>query len=106
MWMAGAVALGLVIWFAGARFVLRNAELSAHMTPRTCRANGFLSGPALNDEHRAVIASLGGITTVIRNTPRRQHLRVLRTYIDNFSADRVFDAQFIPAMQAAYRPSG
>lgn len=96
MWMAGAVALGLVIWFAGAWFVLRNAELSAYDTAQVPRQR-FSSGPALNDEHRAVIASLGGITTVIRNTPRRQHLRVLRTYIDNFSADRVFDAQFIPA---------
>ena len=89
------MALGLVIWFSGAWYVLRNADLSAYDDSQLPRQR-FSSGPALNDEHRAVIASLGGITAVIHDTPRRQHLRVLRAYIHNFSADRVFDAQSIP----------
>ena len=91
-----ALMLALAIWLVGARYV-RGPDLQAFDNP----ADGsprqrFSSGPTLNDEHRAVIASLGGITATVKNTPRRQHLRVLRDYIDNFSADRVFDAQFVP----------
>ena len=95
VWMVGAMALGLVVWLGGAWYVLRDADLSAFDDAPVPRQR-FSSGPSLNDEHRAVIASLSGITVAIHNTPRRQHLRVLREYIDNFSTNRVFDAQFNP----------
>lgn len=98
-WILTAAVLGLTIWFVGAR-LLRGADLSAfdsradsHPQPQRQR---FSSGPALNDEHRAVIASLGGIAATVKGTPRSQHLGLLRDYMDNFSAKRVFAAQFIP----------
>lgn len=96
-WIVITLVLALAIWFVGAWYV-RGPDLQAFDRPAGgSPGQRFSSGPSLNDEHRAVIASLGGITAVVKNTPRRQHLRVLRDYIDNFSADRVFDAQFIPA---------
>lgn len=95
-----ALVLTLAIWFLGAWY-LRGPDLQAFDTPGPGNAvaprQRFSTGPSLNDEHRAVIASLGGITASVKNTPRRQHLRILRDYMDNFSADRVFDAQFVPA---------
>jgi len=97
--VVAALVLALAIWFLGAWY-LRGPDLQAFDTPGPGRPvaprQRFSSGPLLNDEHRAVIASLGGITASVQNTPRRHHLRILRDYMDNFSADRVFDAQFVP----------
>jgi acetyl esterase/lipase len=56
----------------------------------------FSSGPAPNDEHRAVIASLAGIAATLKGAPRGKHLGLLRTYMDNLGAARSFDAQFVP----------
>nr|WP_295782711.1 alpha/beta hydrolase [Rhodoferax sp.] len=95
-WIVIGLVAALAIWFVGAWHV-RGPDLQAFDTLADGRPRQrFSSGPTLNDEHRAVIASLGGITAIVKNTPRLQHLRVLRNYIDNFSADRVFDAQFVP----------
>ena len=99
LWIVTAIALSLAIWFAGAWY-LRGADLRAFDKAADDKAQArrqrFSSGPCLNDEHRTVIASLGGIATTVRNTPRRQHLGLLRSYMDSFSAERRFDAQFIP----------
>ncbi|MES2949280.1 MAG: alpha/beta hydrolase [Pseudomonadota bacterium] len=98
-WFLMGAVLALVIWWVGARYV-RGPELRHFDGPpdgdAPAHRQRFSSGPTLNDEHRAVIASLGGIGAAVKNTPRRQHLRVLRDYIDNFSGDRTFDAQFVP----------
>jgi acetyl esterase/lipase len=95
-WIVTALVLALTLWFVGAWYV-RGPDLQAYDDPGGgSPRQRFSSGPTLNDEQRAVIASLSGITAVVKKTPRLQHLRVLRDYIDNFSADRVFDAQFIP----------
>ena len=96
LWIVMAVVVALAIWWFGA-WLVRGPDLQVFDNPADGKQRQrFSSGPTLNDEHRAVIASLGGITAVVKNTPRRQHLRVLRDYIDHFSADRVFDAQFVP----------
>ena len=95
-WIVIALVVTLATWFVGAWYVrgpgLQAFDTLADRQPR----QRFSSGPSLNDEHRAVIASLGGISAIVKNTPRLQHLRILREYMDNFSAGRVFDAQFIP----------
>jgi monoterpene epsilon-lactone hydrolase len=91
--------IGLTVWFVGAWYV-RGADLSlfdnvGRDQPQPGRQR-FSNGAAQNDEHRAVIASLGGITATLKGAPRRQHLALLRDYMDNMSAHRTFDAQFIP----------
>ncbi|MEO7107416.1 MAG: alpha/beta hydrolase [Rhodoferax sp.] len=99
VWIVGAMALGLVFWFVGAWFA-RGPDLKAFDNPAGGTAQPyrqrFSSGPTLNDEQRGVIASLGGISAVVKDTPQRNHLKVLRAYMDNFSADRVFDAHINP----------
>jgi monoterpene epsilon-lactone hydrolase len=101
LWIVTAIAFGLAIWFAGAWY-LRGADLRVFdkATDNNVQAwrQRFSSSPSLNDEHRTVIASLGGITATVRNTPRRQHLGLLRKYMDSFSADRKFDVQFTPVV--------
>jgi acetyl esterase/lipase len=93
-----ALTVALVIWFAGARYV-RGADLSlfdnvGRDQPQPSRQR-FSSGAAQNAEHRAVIASLGGIAGTLKGTPRAKHLDLLRNYMDNLFAHRTFDAQFI-----------
>ena len=52
--------------------------------------------PAPSVEHAAVVASLGTVSEKLKSTPRRQHLALLRDYIDNvFSIDDA-GMQFIP----------
>lgn len=98
-WIVIGVALLLVIWFLGAR-VLRGVDLQAFDGVQHggagSRRTRFSTGPSLNDEHRAVIASLGGIAATLKGTPRAKHLDLLRQYMDNMTAGRVFDAQFTP----------
>jgi acetyl esterase/lipase len=98
-WILIAVALLVAIWFVGA-WLLRGPDLrafdnGANGSPQPHRKR-FSSGPEQNDEHRAVIASLGGIAATLKGTPRAQHLGLLRDYMDNMSGERVFDAQFVP----------
>lgn len=99
LWIVTAIAVSVALWFAGAWY-LRGVDLRAFDKATDGDAQAwrqrFSSGPDLNDEHRAVIASLGGITATVKNTPRRQHLGLLRSYMDSFSAERRFDAQFMP----------
>ena len=98
-WIFFAVALALVIWFVGAR-ALRGPDLQTfdgiqHGGAGTRRTR-FSSGPASNDEHRAVIASMGSIATTLKGTPHAQHTGLLRNYMDNMTAGREFDARFVP----------
>ncbi len=99
LWILFAAALIVAIWFAGAWY-LRGADLSlfdnaGRDQPQPSRQR-FSNGPAQNDEHRAVVASLGGIAGTLKGTPRSRHLGLLRDYMDNLFAHRSFDAQFIP----------
>ncbi|HPW28249.1 MAG TPA: alpha/beta hydrolase [Rhodoferax sp.] len=98
-WIFFGLALALAIWFLGAR-ALRGPDLQAFDGTRHggagSRRTRFSNGPHLNDEHRAVIASMGGIASTLKGTPHSQHLGLLRDYMDNMTAGKAFDAQFTP----------
>ena len=100
LWIGIALTIALAIWFAGAWYVrgpnLRNFDVVDDAQAPASRRR-FSAGAIQNDEHRAVITSLGGITTTLKGTPRRKHLALLRDYMDNMFAHRSFNAQFIPA---------
>ena len=98
-WILLAVALVLVVWFVGAR-ALRGPDWQTfdgvrHGGAGTLRTR-FSSGPTPNDEHRAVIASMGNIAATLKGTPHAQHVGLLRNYMDNMTAGREFDARFVP----------
>ena len=81
LWILIALTVALALFFVGAWYV-RGPDLSLfdgvdHDTPPLHRQR-FSTGDTQNDEHRAVITSLGGITTTLKGTPRRKHLAVLR----------------------------
>lgn len=97
-WILFAVVLVLAIWFVGAR-ALRGPDLQAfdglqHDGAGTRRTR-FSSGPTPNDEHRAVIASMGNIAATLKATPHSQHTGLLRNYMDNMTAGRAFEARFV-----------
>ena len=98
-WILFAVLLALAIWFVGAR-ALRGADLQAFDGTQHggagSRRTRFSSGTSPNDEHRAVIASMGGIAATLKGVPHSQHLGLLRNYMDGMTADQVFEARFIP----------
>ena len=100
LWIGIALTIALAIWFAGAWYVrgpnLRNFDVVDDAQAPASRRR-FSTDAIQNDEHRAVITSLGGITTTLKGTPRRKHLALLRDYMDNMFAHRSFNAQFIPA---------
>jgi monoterpene epsilon-lactone hydrolase len=96
-WLLVTLAIAAAIWFTGA-FLLRGADQREFDQPKAGdvppQRQQFSSGDALNAEHRAVVTSLGGIKTALKGTPHIRHLGVLRTYMDNMTANRTFDAQF------------
>ncbi len=98
-WILIAIGIALAIWFAGAWYV-RGPDLrlfdNASQDQQPPNRQHFSTGSTQNEEHRAVIASLGNITTTLKDTPRRKHLKLLRDYMDTMFAHRRFDAQFIP----------
>ena len=99
LWVMIVLTIALVIWFAGAWYV-RGPDLGLFdnvkgAQPPTNRQR-FSTGTTPNAEHHAVVASLGDLTTALKGTPRRKHLKLLRDYMDNMFAHRRFDAQFIP----------
>ena len=77
LWIGIALTIALAIWFAGAWYVrgpnLRNFDVVDDAQAPASRRR-FSAGAIQNDEHRAVITSLGGITTTLKGTPRRKHL--------------------------------
>lgn len=86
---AAAVAvLWAVIW-AVARWHLRGPDLAAFDRPVV---QAFLHGSAPSVEHQAVVASLGQVGRVLQGVPRRQHVAVLRRYLDELFP--VSDARF------------
>lgn len=74
----GLLILVTLLWSIAALY-LQGPDLSDFdQEPRTSRN----PGRALSAENAAVIASLGGIAAMLKNVPRRQHLALLRKYMD------------------------
>jgi monoterpene epsilon-lactone hydrolase len=100
LWILIALTVAVAIWFAGAWYV-RGPDLglfdSTEPDPSPPSRQRFSTGATSNAEHHAVITMLGGINATLKGAPRRRHLALLRNYMDNLSAHRSFDAQFIPA---------
>ena len=74
-------------------FYLQGPDLSAFDQAASARS-ASLAPPS--QEHLAVVASLGGITSIIRDTPRRQHMAVLRRYMDTLFDSDALTAQITP----------
>ena len=91
------LALVAGIW-AVTVFYLRGPDLSAYDQP-TPEGKGKIPPPS--PEHLAVVASLSGITEIIHNTPRRQHIAVLRRYMDEMFDGDTLTAQFSRSMPQA-----
>jgi monoterpene epsilon-lactone hydrolase len=91
------VCFAIVAW--GATRLLRGEDLSVHDKPRSGSAEPvrqqFSTGPVPNHEHRAVMKSLSGINDILKNTPRRRHLGLLRAYMDDMTTDLALAAQFV-----------
>jgi monoterpene epsilon-lactone hydrolase len=86
-----AVAMAAV--WAVTRWHLRGADLSAFDGPVGER---FSRTDLPSEEALAVVASLGGVGKLLRNTPIREHTATVRRYMDGLFADREFDARFVP----------
>ncbi len=80
------------LW-AVAAFHLRGEDLSAFDRPTGER---FSSGDAPGTEIQAVIASLGGIRTLLKGVPMRQRNAVLRRYMDEIFAGRELNVSITP----------
>ena len=95
-----ALVMVVLIWFAGARY-LRGPDLSKmdQLLAGHERLNWerFSAGESPSQEHFAVVESLAGITKELSEAPRSQHLALLRQYMNNLTAGRHFEAQFIAA---------
>ena len=93
------LALLALLWVLGF-FYLRGPDLSAF---DKAGPPVDASKPAPSVEHAAVVASLGTVSQKLKSTPRRQHLALLRDYIDNvFSLDEA-GLQFIPVDAAGVK---
>jgi acetyl esterase/lipase len=79
--------------WAVARWHMQGADMSGFDGPVGER---FSRGELPSDEARAVVASLDGVSQLLRGTPMREHTAVLRKYMDEIFADRDFDARFVP----------
>jgi len=86
------LALLALFWVLGV-FYLRGPDLSAFDQPIR---PADTSKPAPSVEHAAVVASLGTVSQKLKSTPRRQHLALLRDYIDNVFSINDAGMQFIP----------
>jgi len=83
------IGLVVVVW-AVARFHLRGDDLSAFDRPTGERFARDTPGA----EIAAVVQSLGKVPLLLQGVPMRQRNAVLRKYMDEIFADRVFDASF------------
>ncbi len=93
------LALLVLLWVVGV-FYLRGPDLSAFDK----------AGPPVDDrepapsaEHAAVVASLGTVSQILKHTPRRQHLGVLRNYMDTVFVQDDKAARIIPVDAAGVK---
>jgi acetyl esterase/lipase len=86
------LALVVFVWAVGV-FYLRGKDLKAFDLP-TGQHRSRDTAPS--EEHKAVVASLGGIFATLQNVPRSQHIALLRNYIDNAFPNVETGTQFIP----------
>ncbi|TRZ65291.1 MAG: alpha/beta hydrolase [Rhodocyclaceae bacterium] len=91
------LAAATAVWFIGARY-LRGKDLGAFdaSAQEDNWRQRFSVGDCLNDEHRAVIASLAGINKALKGVPPAERLGRLRALMDNLFASHPFAARFIP----------
>jgi acetyl esterase/lipase len=96
LWLAALLA---ALW-AVEMVYLRGPNLSAFDSPvGSCP----WTDAAPSEEHKAVVASLGGIAETLKGKPRRQHLALLRNYMDNEFAVTETMTQFTPANAAGVK---
>ena len=79
--MTWLLLLALTVWAIG-RFYLRGEDLIAYDEPRLAPRS---SGPDLNDEHRAVHASLTSSGDAMNRLSRKERLKFIRDYMDGMS---------------------
>ena len=89
-----AVLFLLALLWVGARVLLRGPDLLDFDGPTGER---FGNGRPPSAELQAVLKSLAGVRGLLQGQPRRQHLAILRRYMDELFADRAFDASFVDA---------
>jgi monoterpene epsilon-lactone hydrolase len=87
------------VW-AVAAFRLSGEDLSAFDRPV---GESFGRGDASGPELQAVIASLGGIKTLLHGVPLRRRNAVLRKYMDDMFADRRLGVSITPVDQDGVR---
>ena len=81
------------LYWAIARWHLRGPDLSAFDAPTGERFGARIGA---GSEHAAVVASLGRAPALLKDVPRRQHVAVLRRYLEDlFQADGL-GASFAP----------
>ncbi|MGI9132780.1 MAG: alpha/beta hydrolase fold domain-containing protein, partial [Rhodoferax sp.] len=92
-------AVLLLIWFVGAFLLGGNVAppfpMDAKAAPFWQR---FSTGPTPNAEHAAVVAALGTVNAKLAAAPRSQHLHILREHMEGLAGQRVFSAEFRPAL--------
>lgn len=86
-----ALALVALIWAIGI-FYLRGEDLSAFDQRAGERHS---AGQAPSEEHKAVVASLGGIAETLKGVARSGHIAWLRNYMDNAFPSSETGVQFI-----------
>jgi acetyl esterase/lipase len=94
IWLA--LALVAVVW-AVEFFYLRGENLSQFDSPKPTPRS---SGPIASEEHNAVVASLGGITALLKGVPRREQIPLLRKYMDTMFGSDDIGAQITPVTAA------
>ena len=86
------LALLVLLWAIGFLY-LRGPDLSAFDRPSGQIVN---RDQGASQELTAVIASLGGVAQMLKGTPRRQHLALLRNYINTVFPQGDAGVQIIP----------
>jgi acetyl esterase/lipase len=87
---------------------LRGADLRQYDDPSRgelpSHRQHFSTGKEPNTEHQTVVESLVGVMDRLKGKPRREHLGLLRAYMESLADGRVFQAQFLP-VQAGTVPA-
>lgn len=97
LWIAAPLVLLPALMWGVARWHLRGADLSAFDRPV---GEHFAKGPLPSAEHLAVVASLGKVRGVLEGVPFKQHIAVLRRYLDDLFPSDKLPASFRPASAA------